>query len=92
LVDCNHQIGSSFQRTRTRLNFLTKLAQPIRENCVTFRLGGDEFGILLPSLELSEARTISERNRTTVEEFFLSEMITSLNVGASIGVAMMDGF
>ena len=74
---------------------LTEVADVLRESIrcydVPFRLGGDEFAILLRNLQLPEARAISERVRSRIEEVVYSDSGETCAVGASTGIAVIDG-
>ena len=74
---------------------LTNVADVIRESVrsgdVPFRLGGDEFALLLRGLGLPEATVISERVRARIEEVANSDSGEICAVGASIGIAVIDG-
>ena len=63
----------------------------VRSQDVPFRLGGDEFAILLRDLQLSEAKEIAERIRSRIEAFISSDSGNKFNVGASTGIAIIEG-
>ena len=56
-----------------------------------FRLGGDEFAILLRNLQLPETKAISERIRSRIEEFVYSDSGKKFTIGASTGIAIIEG-
>lgn len=59
----------------------------VREVDITGRLGGEEFGILLPNTKAPEAAILAERLRSAIEnEHCLTEKI-SISITASLGVA-----
>jgi len=54
------------------------------------RVGGDEFVALLEQVSIEETRTISERLRKSVEEFWFEHDDAVLHATISIGVATID--
>lgn len=65
------------------------LERSIRSNDLAFRVGGEEFTILLHDCTSAQALIISERIRLNVEEadFHLHQIPDSLNVTVSVGVS-----
>lgn len=66
------------------------LLNETREYDIVGRLGGEEFGILLPQTDLDEARMISERIREKVESLEIRYNEHMLHVTISIGVVRND--
>jgi diguanylate cyclase len=65
-----------------------RLQAALRKVDTVARLGGDEFAVLLPRIEAAEgAVTVAEKLQAALEEPFLLEGL-SLDVEASIGVAL----
>ena len=54
------------------------------------RLGGEEFGVILPNLTLREALTIAEELRAAIGDLNVPASCASVSVTASIGCANMD--
>jgi diguanylate cyclase (GGDEF)-like protein len=69
----------------------TALRKSVRSQDVAFRVGGDEFAILLRDIGLEKAQAISERVLAQIQEFAFSDSTKTFIVGASIGIAMIDG-
>lgn len=67
------------------------LQTSIRRHDVPFRFGGDEFGVLLQDIDLAAAKLIAERIRSLIEETVCSDLAKKFSVGASIGIAAIDG-
>jgi len=67
------------------------LRRSVREDDVLVRFGGDEFVIILPDCLPEDALQIAEKLRASIEEIVFSEGGRSFRVGASIGVAPIDG-
>jgi two-component system cell cycle response regulator len=67
------------------------LKKGVRAGDILFRLGGDEFCVLLHALALSEAAVVAERLRASVSQAVNSSEGKSCGVAASIGVAAIDG-
>jgi diguanylate cyclase (GGDEF)-like protein len=67
------------------------IANTLQENCrevdVAGRLGGEEFGILLPNTKAADAATLAERLRQAIESQACSAQGIQMSVTASIGVA-----
>jgi diguanylate cyclase (GGDEF)-like protein len=63
------------------------LQETVRAQDSVARMGGDEFCILLPDTELSEAVTVAERLRAEVEELVIRYRGETVRVMASLGVA-----
>jgi diguanylate cyclase (GGDEF)-like protein len=59
----------------------------IRETDVPARLGGEEFGILLPNTEVADALILAERLRRAVEQTGCVVQEHSMRLTVSIGVA-----
>lgn len=67
------------------------LQDDVRSQDVPGRFGGDEFGVLLQDVRLSEAESIAERIRSKMEELQYSDSGKAVVVGSSIGLAIIDG-
>lgn len=63
------------------------LRDELRKADLVGRLGGEEFGVLLPMTPLPAALAIAERLRHTVESLDFGDMYPGLRVTCSIGVA-----
>lgn len=72
------------------------ISRMLKENCreadLVFRIGGDEYSILLPNTGLSAARVQSERIRRAVEATPLNLRGTLCPLTISIGVSCYDDF
>jgi diguanylate cyclase (GGDEF)-like protein len=66
------------------------LQETVRAQDTVARMGGDEFCILLPDTELSEAVTVAERLRTEVQELVIRYRGETVRVRASLGVASSE--
>jgi diguanylate cyclase (GGDEF)-like protein len=62
-----------------------RLRSLLRESDTLSRLGGDEFGILLPSASVAEASLLAERVHESLEEPFVLRGLP-LEVGTSVGI------
>lgn len=67
------------------------LRQAVREEDVLVRFGGDEFVIILMDCSIGDALEIGEKLRAMIDEIVFSEGKKSFRIGASIGVAPIDG-
>ncbi len=77
---------------RVLLQLAETLTQQVRAGDFVFRLGGEEFLIILADVQIGAIKTIAEKIRAEVEkfEFRLSNNI-SLAVTISVGTAIHDG-
>lgn len=62
------------------------LLEQTREQDVVGRLGGEEFGVILPQTDLDEAKTIAERIRQKIEVTSITYNDKTIRVTASIGI------
>jgi diguanylate cyclase (GGDEF)-like protein len=67
------------------------LQRSIRDHDVSFRLGGDEFAILLRDIDLGNAKLISERILSRMQDFAFSDATKAFIVRASLGITIIDG-
>ena len=67
------------------------LRSAVRGGDVLVRFGGDEFVIILPGCAVADALAIGEALRVKMEGLVFAEKGRSFRVGASIGVAPIDG-
>ncbi|MDX0023558.1 diguanylate cyclase [Sinorhizobium meliloti] len=61
------------------------LAQTVREEDVVARIGGEEFVVFLPDIELGDARTLAERIRLTVQEAGIEMAGRKITITTSVG-------
>ncbi|MEW5968022.1 MAG: EAL domain-containing protein [Pseudomonadota bacterium] len=66
------------------------LKDPIRGADTLARLGGDEFGVLLKDCPLSQAMRIGEHMLERIRDFRFSWQGKNFNIGASVGLVMLD--
>ena len=67
------------------------LTRTVRSGDILFRLGGDEFCILMQALQLSEVKLIAERIRVNIAIALRSSNGNPCAVAASIGIVTIDG-
>jgi diguanylate cyclase (GGDEF)-like protein len=67
------------------------LTRTVRSGDILFRLGGDEFCILMQALPLSEVKLIADRIRVNIAIALRSSNGNPCAVAASIGIATIDG-
>lgn len=70
----------------------TLLRANLRRNDVAGRLGGEEFGIILPEIDLAGAAAVAEKVRRLVESHTFEFDGTRLPVTVSIGVAAREPY
>ncbi|MEO0826553.1 MAG: GGDEF domain-containing protein, partial [Cyanobacteria bacterium J06642_9] len=69
--------------------FATVLRNHTREVDVLSRLGGEEFGILMPETDLPEALHAAERLRQAVESVKVNFKTNQISMTTSIGIATL---
>jgi diguanylate cyclase (GGDEF)-like protein len=67
------------------------LTRTVRRGDILFRLGGDEFCILLQALKLSEVKLIAQGIRVNIEDALRSSDGNPCAVAVSIGITAIDG-
>jgi diguanylate cyclase len=67
------------------------LTRTVRSGDILFRLGGDEFCILLQAIPLSEVKLIADRIRINIAIALRSSNGNHCAVAASMGIATIDG-
>jgi diguanylate cyclase (GGDEF)-like protein/PAS domain S-box-containing protein len=82
---CGHAVGDKLLRQLTYL-----LQESMRESDTLARLGGDEFGVLLEGCPLERALQIAENLRQVVKDFRFSWDGHPFDLGASIGLVLID--
>jgi diguanylate cyclase (GGDEF)-like protein len=66
------------------------LAQTVPPNGVASRIGGEEFAVLMPGLDVHAARLAADVMRQKISELKIDMESTALSVTASMGVSSMD--
>jgi diguanylate cyclase (GGDEF)-like protein len=82
---CGHQAGDRLLRDVTTL-----LQARVRASDTIARLGGDEFGVLLEGCTLEQATRIAEGVRQAIRDYRFVWGASTLSVGASVGVVMIN--
>ena len=78
---CGHVAGDELLRQLSLM-----LSARVREGDGLFRLGGDEFGILLAGCSIMRAQIIADSLREVIEEFRFGWDGKTFSVGASMGL------
>jgi diguanylate cyclase (GGDEF)-like protein len=73
------------------LDVASILQGSVRASDLASRIGGDEFAILLRNIAQHDAEALSERILSRMKEFAFSDSTKTFHIGASIGIAMIDG-
>lgn len=68
-------------------NFASLIINNIRDVDIAGRLGGEEFGLILPNTDADYALTLAERLRKAIEEYRFEINGKPVSITASIGVA-----
>lgn len=82
---CGHHAGDDLLRQLSHL-----LSSRVRERDTLARLGGDEFGLLLEKCSMNDAKLIAENIREMIREFRYVYESKIFNVGASIGMVVIN--
>lgn len=77
-----HSIGDS-----VLLSLAQILRNMVREVDVVGRIGGEEFALILPETDISNAATFAERLRTSIANTSLSSAKGEIKITASFGIA-----
>ncbi|MEN8132549.1 MAG: EAL domain-containing protein [Pseudomonadota bacterium] len=82
---CGHRVGDQLLKNLSAL-----LKTHLRTSDTLARLGGDEFGILLEVCPPEKAMLIAEAIRDSISEYRFSHADKVFDIGASIGVAVIN--
>ena len=82
---CGHRVGDQLLKNLSAL-----LKTHLRSTDTLARLGGDEFGILLEGCPPDKAILIAETIRDSISEYRFSFADKVFDIGASIGVAVIN--
>jgi len=80
-----HQVGDDVLRT-----VVERFSRIVRDIDILGRYGGDEFVILLPETDLSEAAQVAERLRENISESPIPTSVGSIDISVSIGIATVS--
>ena len=67
-------------------NLATEIKNGIREIDIAGRLGGEEFGVLLPETDLNKAEKLAERLRKIIEKRCFQYQKLTISITVSIGI------
>jgi diguanylate cyclase (GGDEF)-like protein len=70
----------------------TCLAGALREGDLVARFGGEEFGVLLPTMPMQEAILVAERLRAAVAAYPFMVGTRIVRITVSVGLASIVGF
>lgn len=82
---CCHTAGDNMLKS-----VALKLQGCLRESDVLGRLGGDEFGILLKSCSLDDAREIADKMLALIQASRFESCGRSFEITASVGISIID--
>lgn len=83
---CGHVAGDELLRQLT-----TELLVITRDSDVVARLGGDEFGIILKHCALERGEQVARKIHQAIRDYRFSWQDKSFDVGASLGLVVIDG-
>lgn len=81
-----HQLGDE-----VLISVASHLEECMRVYDLAARFGGEEFALLMPGTDSTQATAIAERIRTVVEEMTFTEQLKPLHLTISAGVATYPG-
>jgi diguanylate cyclase (GGDEF)-like protein len=87
----NDSAGGHAAGDKVLCDIATFLQGAIRTNDFASRISGDEFAILLPGMQLEEAKKLSRQILSELEQFAFSDSSRAFYIGTSIGIAIIDG-
>ncbi len=73
------------------VDFASSARAMLREIDMIGRLGGEEFGVILPNSDASNAETVAQRIRRTIEARAIETESHKLHITISIGVTLITG-
>ncbi len=76
---------------RLLVDIAALLSMHVREGDLLARFGGDEFTLLLYSIDRQDVLRVAENFRTLCDDYRFNVNDKSWNVSASIGIAVIDG-
>ncbi len=82
---CGHGAGDELLR-----RVAAAIGEQVRSGDILGRLGGDEFGLILPSCKKASAVEVAERIRQTIEELVFHWNGSAFRIGISIGAVPMQ--
>ena len=82
---CGHGAGDELLR-----RVAAAIGEQVRSGDILGRLGGDEFGLILPSCKKATAVEVAERIRQTIEELVFHWNGSAFRIGISIGAVPMQ--
>ena len=88
LVNDTHGHGAGDE---TLVRFVQLCRPCLRAMDTIGRIGGEEFGVLLPETSLTEACEVAQRMRAAVEGWEMTAGQTPFRITVSIGVAQLEG-
>jgi len=82
---CGHAAGDELL-----MQISNRLKSTVRHNDVLARIGGNEFGIMLFGCDIAEAIRIADKLLVSLNEFDFVWDTKHFEIGASIGIAVLD--
>ncbi len=83
---CGHAAGDEVLREVAR-----RLEAGVRGRDTVARLGGDEFAAILENCSLEEAQHVAQKLCDSLDQYRYTEGDQTFRIGASVGVAPLDG-
>ncbi|QJB56217.1 PAS domain S-box protein [Pseudodesulfovibrio sp. zrk46] len=80
-----HDVGDQVLRSLSEIAIMA-----LRKADILGRLGGEEFGVLLPETDLPAAQEVAERLRVSIERNVINTSAGPLNITVSIGVGIFN--
>ncbi|MGR8919864.1 MAG: putative bifunctional diguanylate cyclase/phosphodiesterase [Gammaproteobacteria bacterium] len=81
---CGHRAGDELLRSLSR-----ELGRVVPQDCVFARIGGDEFGLIVPAASAGEAHVLARQLVQSIERFRFEYDNRLHSVGVSAGITML---
>jgi len=83
--ECGHAIGDN-----VLIAFCNIVSEHTRESDIFGRLGGEEFGLVLPGTQLDEAYAIAEKIREKIEQKLSDSLCSSHYLQATVSIGVIE--
>ena len=93
-IDDFKNVNDSFGHTagdQVLVLLAERMQEAVRKKDTITRYGGDEFIILLPDIDIEEAKHVAERLRKSVADYSITVKENTISVNISIGIANFAG-
>ncbi len=92
-IDLFKNINDSYGHSagdKVLIKFSNAIEETLREEDIFIRIGGEEFIILLPHVDLSQAKATAERIRALISKMTIEITLEKITISASFGVTQIN--